>query len=322
MRNATTAKPTTEAVSDDTGQVRTRELGWRTYLRALGYDKLALAALLVLGLMILAALFAPLVAPHSPTAQSLALRNSPPMTASETGGLPHLLGTDALGRDVLSRLIYGARVSLAVGALSVIVSGVVGVVLGLVSGYYRGLVDDLLMRLVDIQMGFPSLLLALLVLYALGPSVLNVILVLAITRWPVYARIARGITLSLREHVYVEAARAVGASDRRILARHMVPNMLAPLLVLGVLETASLILAEASLSFLGLGIQPPDSSWGLMLSEGRQYIRTAWWLVMFPGLAILFTALSLNLLASWFRNITDPVQRWRFLRPPKHHPDE
>ena len=321
MSDATTVKPSAEAVAVEPIQPRTRELGWRVYLKALTYDKLALAAVLVLVAMILAALFSPWVSPHSPTAQSLALRNSPPMTASETGGLPHLLGTDALGRDVLSRLIYGARVSLAVGALSVLVSGVVGVTLGLVSGYYRGLVDDLLMRLCDIQMGFPSLLLALLVLYALGPSVLNVILVLAVTRWTVYARIARGITLSMRENVYVEAARAAGCTDRRILARHMVPNMLAPLLVLGVLETASLILAEASLSFLGLGIQPPDSSWGLMLAEGRQYIRTAWWLVMFPGLAILFTALSLNLLASWFRNVTDPVQRWRFLRPPKQQTD-
>lgn len=200
MRNITTAEPANTDRLAPSSTTRQRELGWRVYLRALSYDKLAFAALLVLVLMLLAALLAPLVAPHSPTAQSLALRNSPPLTASETGGLPHLLGTDALGRDVLSRLIYGARVSLAVGALSVLLSGVVGVIVGLVSGYYRGLVDDLLMRLVDIQMGFPSLLLALLVLYALGPSVLNVILVLAVTRWTVYARIARGIKIG-RAHV-------------------------------------------------------------------------------------------------------------------------
>ena len=300
---------------EDGARKSARNLGPRVYLRALTYDKLAFAALVILSLMIVSAVFAPFVSPHSPTDQSLALRNSPPMTASEDGGFPHLLGTDALGRDVLARLIYGARISLTVGALSVLVSGVAGVILGLLSGYYRGIVDDIIMRIVDVQMGFPSLLLALVALYALGPSVLNVILVLAFTRWTIYARIARGITMSLRQNVYIDAARAIGCNDRRILLRHMLPNMLAPLLVLGVLEAASIILAEASLSFLGLGIQPPDSSWGLMLAEGRQFIRTAWWLVMFPGLAILLTALSLNLLASWSRSVTDPVQRWRFLRP-------
>lgn len=306
-----------EAFAAQGGQKGARQTGVGVYLRALTYDKLSFAAAIVLLLMIFAAVFAPLVTPHSPTDQSLALRNSPPMTASEDGGLPHLLGTDTLGRDVLTRLIYGARVSLAVGALSVIVSGIVGVVLGLISGYYRGVVDDVIMRIVDLQMAFPSLLLALLALYALGPSVINVIIILAVTRWTVYARITRGITMSLRENVYVESARAVGCTDRRIIFRHMLPNMLAPLLVLGVLETASLILAEASLSFLGLGIQPPDSSWGLMLADGRQFIRTAWWLVAFPGVAILLTALSLNLLASWFRGATDPVQRGQVLRPRK-----
>lgn len=287
------------------------------YLGALLYDKLTLAALIFLAVLIFSAVFAPIVAPFDPNAQNLAVRNQPPMTAAEEGSFPHVLGTDPLGRDQLTRLIYGARVSIAVGVLSVLVSGSAGIVLGLLSGYYRGAVDDLIMRIVDIQMGFPSLLLALIVLYALGPSVVNVILVLAVTRWTIYARITRGLVLSHRENMYVESARAIGCTDRRILFTHILPNMLAPLVVLGTLETASLILSEASLSFLGLGIQPPDSSWGLMLSEGREYLRTAWWLLALPGIAIFLTALSLNLLASWFRGITDPVQRWRFLRPRK-----
>ncbi len=292
-----------------------QSLGSGVLVRALVRDKLTLAAVVFLLLLVLAAVFAPFVAPFDPSAQSLLLRNKPPTTAVTDGEpFPHLLGTDPLGRDQLSRLIFGARISLAVGALSVVISGIAGTVLGLLSGYHRGVFDDLIMRAVDIQMAFPSLLLALLVLYALGASIWNVILVLAVTRWTIYARMARGVVLSLRENVYVEAARAIGCRDRRVLFVHILPNMLAPLLVLGTLETATLILSEASLSFLGLGIQPPDTSWGLMLAEGRQYIRTAWWLVTFPGLAILLTALSLNLLATWLRSVTDPLQRWRYLR--------
>jgi peptide/nickel transport system permease protein len=170
------------------------------------------------------------------------------------------------------------------------------------------------MRLVDIQMGFPSLLLALFVLYVIGGGVINVIFILAITRWMVYARVTRGLVLSYRENVFVEAAKATGCTDRQIIGRHLLPNLLSPIVVLGTLEVAYMILTEAALSFLGLGIQPPQSSWGLMLSQGRQYVTTAWWLVTFPGLAILLTALSLNLLATWARSVTDPAQRWRYLK--------
>jgi peptide/nickel transport system permease protein len=171
------------------------------------------------------------------------------------------------------------------------------------------------MRLVDTQMGFPSLLMALVVLYVLGAGVWNVVLVLAVTRWMVYARVTRGLVLAHREDVFVEAARALGCSDRRILLRHILPNLVSPILVLATLEVATVILTEASLSFLGLGIQPPQSSWGLMLAEGRGYITTAWWLVTFPGLIILLTALSLNLLSTWGRAVTDPITRWRYLQP-------
>jgi peptide/nickel transport system permease protein len=265
--------------------------------------------------LVLSAVFAPWVAPHDPERGGLMLRNKPPMTAAADGGFPYVLGTDPLGRDELSRLIYGARISLAVGFASVLLSGAFGVVLGLIAGYYRGGIDDIIMRLVDLQMGFPSLLTALVVLYALGGGVWKVILVLAVTRWMVYARVTRSFVLSQRESVYVEAARSVGCDDRRIIFRHIVPNLLSPLIVLATLEVATTILTEASLSFLGLGIQPPQSSWGLMLAEGRGYITTAWWLVTFPGVAILLTAISLNLLAGWARAVTDPVTRWQYLRP-------
>lgn len=286
----------------------------RLYGNALLHDKLTLAALIFLVVLILSAVFAPLVAPFDPEAQSLMLRNQPPMTEAENGSaIPHLLGTDQLGRDLLSRLLFGARVSLLVGFIGAIFSGVVGVVLGLTAGYYRGWVDDLIMRFVDIQMGFPSLMTALLVLYVLGPGMWKVILVLAVTRWMVFARVTRSLVLSLREEVFVEAAQTVGCSDRRILFRHVLPNLLSPLLVLVTLEVATMILTEASLSFLGLGIQPPQSSWGLMLAQGRSYVTTAWWLVTFPGVVILLTALSLNLVATWTRAVTDPITRWRYL---------
>lgn len=302
-----------EAISE-----RPRRTGLGLYARLIVSDKLALAAAIFLILLGLAAVFAPLVAPFPPNDQSLLLRNEPPMTAAEGDSrVPHVLGTDFLGRDQLTRLIYGARISLAVGLASVLISGTIGTLLGLLAGYYRGFVDDLIMRTVDIQMGFPSLLLALVVLYALGASVWNVIFVLAVTRWTVYARITRGLVFTYREAVFVEAAQATGSTDRRILFRHIVPNLLSPVLVLATLEVATMILTEASLSFLGLGIQPPDSSWGLMLAEGRQYITTAWWLVTFPGVAILLTALSLNLLATWARAVSDPIQRDRILRPKK-----
>jgi peptide/nickel transport system permease protein len=287
----------------------------RVYGGALLQDKLAVGACIFLVLLAISAIFAPLVTPFDPNDQSLFMRNMPPLTMPEEGGsIPHIMGTDALGRDELSRLIFGGRVSLAVGLVSVVVSGTVGTILGLLAGFYRGHVDDAIMRLVDIQMGFPSLLLALFVLYVIGGGVLNVIFVLAVTRWMVYARVTRGLVLSYRENIFVEAARAIGCTDRRIILRHLLPNLLSPIVVLATLEVAYMILTEAALSFLGLGIQPPQSSWGLMLSQGRQYITTAWWLVTFPGLAILLTALSLNLLATWARTVTDPAQRWRYFR--------
>ena len=287
------------------------------YLRALVQDKLTLLAAIFLLILIVATVFAGIVAPHDPERGGLMMRNKSPMTEAADGGFPHVLGTDALGRDQLSRLLHGGRVSLAAGFASVILSGTFGILLGLAAGFYRGVVDDVIMRFVDLQMGFPSLLTALLVLYVLGAGVWKVVLVLAVTRWMVYARVTRSLVLSYREYVFVEAARATGATDKRILFLHILPNLLSPILVLATLEVGTMILTEASLSFLGLGIRPPDSSWGLMLAQGRGYVTSAWWLVTFPGVLILLTCLSLNLLATWVRAVTDPVTRWRFLAPRK-----
>ncbi len=309
MAQATT--PYVEPV-DATRQSNRPMLG--TLARALTRDTPTLVSLVVLVLLVLLALAANVLPIADPDEPTLLLRNKPPMTAAaEPGAMPHLLGTDQLGRDVLSRLIHGSRISLSVGLAGVLVSGSIGVALGLLAGHYRGLVDDVVMRLVDLQMGFPSLLLALFILYVSGPGVGKVILVLAVTRWMLYARITRSLMLALREEEFVQAARVIGCGSGRIILRHMLPNLMSPLLVLATLEIATMILVEASLDFLGLGIQPPQTSWGLMLSQGRAYITSAWWLVVFPGAAILITTLSLNLLAGWIRAVTDPVQRWRWI---------
>ena len=291
-----------------------RSVGLGLILRRLLQDPVAVFASLVLALLLIAMLGAELVAPYDPLRQNLRLRNHPPGTpAAVEGGFPHVLGTDELGRDLLSRLIYGARVSLAVGLSSALLSGTVGTLLGILAGYHGGRVDDLIMRFVDLQMSFPFLLLALLVLYALGSGFLNVILVLALVRWMVYARVARGLTLALRTSPFIDAARVTGNSDLRIIRRHLLPNLASPLVILFTLEIAALILGEAALSYLGFGIQKPEPSWGLMIEAGKSYVSSAWWLTTFPGLAIFLTALSLNLLAASLRSISDPVQRERWL---------
>lgn len=286
----------------------------KMYLRALARDPGAFLAALFLVIIIVASLFSDLVAPHDPTQQVLQLRNHPPMTPSVVpGGFPHLLGTDELGRDMLSRLIHGGQVSVAVGMIGATVAALFGITVGLLAGFYRGWADIIVMRAVDTMTALPTLLIALFVLFVLGSGFWNLVLVLALVRWPIFARVSRGLSLSLRESTYIQASRVVGATDGRILLRHMLPNMASPLMVLFTLEVAVLILAEAALSFLGFGIQPPGSSWGLMISRGREYLSSAWWLVTMPGLAIFLTTLSLNLVAAWVRAVTDPVQRWRWL---------
>lgn len=187
----------------------------------------------------------------------------------------------------------------------------------MVAGYYRGIVDDVIMRIVDVFMSVPLLLLALMVLFILGPSFVNIIIVFAVARWMLYCRVTRGVVMSLREQAFIDAARAIGCSDNRVIARHILPNLITPLLTLAALDVPRNILTESGLSFLGFGIQPPDSSWGLMLSQGRQYIITAWWVVVMPGMAIFLTALSFNLFGVWMRAVSDPLQRWRWLKATK-----
>ncbi len=264
-------------------------------------DALAVAGALVVVAAIVLAAAAPALAPADPIKNALLERLSPP-----TWGREHPLGTDTLGRDVASRLLHGARVSLVVGFSAVLLAGVVGVGLGLVSGWYRGWLDDLLMRVGDVQLAFPVLVLAVGVLAVLGASLLNLIVVLGVTGWITYARIVRGEVLTLRERDFVAAARALGASDAWIVSRHLLPNVLPPITVVATFSVARTIIAEASLSFLGLGIPAPEPSWGAMLDEGRNYITTGWWLALFPGLAILLLVLGINLVGDWLRDVLDP----------------
>jgi peptide/nickel transport system permease protein len=274
-------------------------------VRAWRQDRAALAGLVVLTAAVAVAVLAPALSPTDPLTNDLLDRLSPPMW-SAGGARAHPLGTDTLGRDVLSRLLHGARVSLLVGLTTVLISGAVGVLVGLAGGYYGGWLDDLVMRVGDVQLAFPVLLLGVALLAVLGPGLGNLILVLAISGWITYARIVRGETLSLKQRDFVEAARALGARDPAVIWRHVLPNVWAPIVVVATFSVARMIIAEASLSFLGLGIPAPAPSWGAMLDEGRNYITTGWWLALFPGLAILLVVLGINLVGDWLRDILDP----------------
>jgi peptide/nickel transport system permease protein len=265
----------------------------------------ALVGLVVIVASAALAALAPVLAPTDPLKNDLLNRLTPPMWMDGGSG-EHPLGTDTLGRDIVSRLLYGARVSLLVGFAAVIVAGAFGVLAGLVAGYYGGRLDDALMRVGDVQLAFPVLVLAIAVLSVLGASLANVIVVLGVTGWVTYARIARAETLSLRGREFVEGARALGARDAGILWRHVLPNVLPPITVVATFSVARTIIAEASLSFLGLGIPPPAPSWGAMLDEGRNYLTTGWWLALFPGLAILALVLGINLVGDWLRDALDP----------------
>jgi peptide/nickel transport system permease protein len=263
-----------------------------------------LGAALLLVLLALA-LAGPWLGLPDPTRGDLRARMLAP-TLSWTSLGAHPLGTDQLGRDILSRIVTGSRVTLLIAGSAVVIGGIIGVALGLVAGYFGGWYDRVLMRLVDIQLAFPLMLLALLVVAALGPSLHNLIAVLALTSWVRYARIVRGEVLSVREREFVQAARAIGANHARILGIHVLPNVLTPVLVVATLELARTIVLEAGLSFLGLGIQPPSPSWGRMLADGRTYIASAWWIITLPGLALMLTVLSVNLLGDWLRDWLDP----------------
>lgn len=286
---------------------------WRRELRrawaSMVASRWALFGLIVLLVAVFVAIFGPTLAPFDPNRQNIMLRLLEP-GAEGTGGATLWLGSDALGRDVLSRLLYGARVSLLVGFAAIAVGGTIGVIAGLASGYFGGWVDDVIMRLGDIQLAFPFILLAIMFLVVLGPGLVNIILVLGIGQWITYARIVRAQTLSLREKEFVEAARAMGDGTLSILFRTILPNIMAPLTVIASFNVASVILSEAALSFLGLGVPPDVPTWGSMLSESReQLLANRWWLAVFPGTAIVLVVLAFNIIGDWLRDYLDPRLR-------------
>jgi len=268
---------------------------WRFSRR---HPDIAIGGALVAGLIIVAA-FAPYVSRYSPNEMALASRLQPP-------SMEHLLGTDEFGRDMLSRIIYGARASLQVGLVTVLIAGLLGTSLGLLSGYYGGFIDNVIMRVIDMILAFPTILLALVIVTALGPSLTNLMIAMGVVYTPQFARIARGSTLAVKSSEYIEAARSLGATAGRINLRHVLPNILSPLLVQATISIAFAILAEAALSFLGLGIQPPKPSWGSMLNQGRTYMALSPWLVISPGVAIMVTVLTFNFLGDALRDYLDP----------------
>ena len=259
-------------------------------------------------LVALAAGAAPWIASGDPTVGEPAKRLLPPAW-QERGSLEYPLGTDQLGRDVYTRLVHGARISLVVGLGTVLISAVLGSTVGLLAGYLGGALDTGLMRLTDVQLAFPFLLLALAVVAAIGPGLLNVILILGIAGWAAFARVVRSQVLSIKHREYVEAVRAIGAGQVTIVMRHLVPNVLPPVIVLATATVANNIVVEASLTFLGLGVQATIPSWGSMLADARDYLAVAWWMGIFPGVALMLTVLSINLLGDWLRDYLDPTLR-------------
>jgi peptide/nickel transport system permease protein len=288
------------------GAARPSRREWVVFLRRLAARRTALLGLVVVVAVVVTALAAPLLSPFDPIEQDLGdLRLKAPGFRDSAGRL-HPLGTDHLGRDLLARVIHGARPALLVGFAAVAISGVMGMAAGLIAGYFGGRLDDVLMRLADIQLAFPFILLAIAVIGVLGPSLQTIIIVIGVSSWVVYARIVRGAVLGLREREFVQAALALGGGDGRVVLRHILPNVFTPWLVVATLDMARVIVIESALSFLGLGVQPPTPTWGGMLADGRVYISTAWWLATFPGLAILVTVLGINLFGDGLRDTLDP----------------
>ncbi len=274
-------------------------------LKMLIKRKTALAGAIIILIVVVSAILAPVFSPYDPNESDLNKRLLPPSWDDE-GSSEHLLGTDHLGRDILSRIIYGTRISLLVGIITVLLSGIFGTVLGLLGGYYRGFLDSFLMRLTEVQLAFPFILLALAIMSVLGPGLRNVILVLSITGWVMYSRLVRGEVLLLRELEYVKAAKALGQKNGKIIFGHILPNVFPTIVVVGTLRVANMIIAEASLTFLGLGVESRIPTWGSMLADGRGYITSAWWVTAFPGIAIMLTVLGINLVGDWLRDVLDP----------------
>jgi peptide/nickel transport system permease protein len=256
--------------------------------------------------LIVLALLAPWIVPFNPTEADILSNLLSPSFSSEFGGLPHLLGTDVLGRDVFSGIVYGTRVSLIVALAAVLGAGVLGTIIGLIAGYARGWTDEVVMRLVDVQLAFPFILLAIMIMYILGPGLLNIIIVLIVAKWPIYARVARAEAMRHASSDFVLAATSMGAGHGRIIFRHILPNALTPLIVVAAFAVPQMIMYEAALSFLGLGLPPDQISWGSMLAAGRSVLEQAWWVATFPGLAIMGTILSINILGEALRKRVGP----------------
>lgn len=261
---------------------------------------------------VLMALLADVITPADPMKQHLAYRLSPPYWLADEIEIDqplYFLGSDQLGRDLLARIISGSRVSLVVGFAAVTFGGVVGTLLGMLAGYFGRNVDEAIMMFADIQLAFPFILLAIAVIAVLGPSFTNLVVLIGISGWVTYARIARAEVLSLKQKEFIEAIHSLGGSSSRVLFRHLLPNILPPLIVVATLDLARTIILESTLSFLGLGIQPPTPSWGNMLGEGRQYLDTAWWIAVFPGLFLMVVTLSVSRVGDWLRDVLDPTLR-------------
>ncbi|MFN8525783.1 MAG: ABC transporter permease [Chloroflexota bacterium] len=280
--------------------------GWIS--RAVRRSPLATVGAAIILLVIVVAALAPIIASANPIEQSLIKAQRPPIWMTD-GEWENLLGTDHFGRDIWSRIVYGAQISLAIGTGAALLGAVVGVTAGVLAGYFRGKVDAVVMRIVDLNLAFPLILLAIAIAAVLGPSLRNLVLVMALTTWMIYARVVRGITLSLREREFVQAARALGAGHGRVMVRHILPNLFAPVVVIWTLELARVILMESALSFLGLGVPPPTPTWGRMLAEGRNYLTVAPWIATLPGLAITVTVLGVNFLGDGLRDLLDPRLR-------------
>lgn len=268
-------------------------------------SKTGLIGIFIVSLIVFSAIFAPWIAPFEPNDIDTKNMLHPPAW-QDGGSIDHILGTDNLGRDILSRLIYGSRISFIVGIMSVLIAGGIGVFFGLIAGYYGGIVDNFIMRLVDAFLAVPTILFSLVFLTVLNPGIITLIFVIGVTSWVMYARIVRSETLSIREREYVKAARTMGVSNATIILRHIFPNVSSSIIVMSTLSVAGTIITESSLSFIGLGIQPPTISWGIMLSEGREYLATNWWLATLPGLAITLTVLGIIFIGEWLRDVLDP----------------
>ncbi|MEZ4866616.1 MAG: ABC transporter permease [Caldilineaceae bacterium] len=307
-----TAKTTNPLAAQATGAaqeaIKRKRLRQRVG-QTLRRDPAAMIGLMILSIILLMAILAPLLAPHDPGAVDPLKRLLPPFWIQPKGSPTYILGTDAVGRDILSRIIYGARVSLGVSLVSVILSSLVGVTLGLLAGYYGRWIDAVIMRVVDIQLAYPLILFAITIAAVFGASLKNLIIVLVIANWVTYTRIVRGEVLVRKRMQYVEAARVNGCRDGRIIRRHILPNVFSSILVIFTLQVAFVLILESGLSFLGLGVEPTIPTWGSMLNEGRTYIMTSWWVETFPGVAIMLAVLGINMLGDWIRDVLDPQLR-------------